>query len=434
MNSNSSNEINDTATAAKRQGLASFSTGKPRPILRNISSDKSSITARAKAWGNKAPLKTAVLLLSCLVLGFAGGWLGSAVQQKDLSNTTKAAKQQYISNESQLIAQIAKDVGQSVVSIDVQSQVSSPDIFGFLNSGGTRSQQSAGTGFIISASGIIMTNRHVVPAGASSVDVTTSDGTLYKNVKVIGRTNISNSLDVAFLQITDLKGKKLTPVIMGDSAKVQVGDKVVAIGNALGQFQNTVTSGIISGYGRDVTAGDSFGGGSENLNDLFQTDAAINQGNSGGPLVNINGEVIGMNTAIAGNAQNIGFSIPVNDLKGLITSVLDKGQLLQPYLGVRYVSLTDDIAYQYNLSVKRGAYIAPAGDGQPTIIPDSPAAKAGLQEKDIITRVNNIAIDDKTSLTSVLSSYKIGDSVTLTVVRGDKTLQIKATLEAAPNQ
>jgi serine protease Do len=397
-----------------------------------MNNNNNAIITKVKTFRNKAPFSKAVLLLACLVLGFAGGWLGSAVQQKDLSNTTKAAKQQYISNESQLIAQIAKDVGQSVVSIDVQSQVNNSDIFGLWGGGGVSNQKSAGTGFIISASGIIMTNRHVVPAGTSSVDVTTSDGTLYKNVKVIGRTNNSNSLDVAFLQITDLKGKKLTPVTLGDSAKVQVGDKVIAIGNALGQFQNTVTSGIISGYGRDVTAGDSSGGGSENLNDLFQTDAAINQGNSGGPLVNINGEVIGMNTAIAGNAQNIGFSIPVNDLKGLITSVLDKGQLLQPYLGVRYVSLTDDIAYQYNLNAKRGAYIAPMGDGQPTIIPNSPAAKASLQEKDIITKVNDNVIDDKTSLTSALNRYKVGDSVTLTVVRGDKTLQIKVTLEAAP--
>src|SRR5699024_9928217 len=154
---------------------------------------------------------------------------------------------------------------------------------------------------ILSSDGIIMTNRHVVPAGTTNVQVTLADGTTYKDVQVIGRTSDSNSLDVAFLKINNLNGKKLVPATLGDSSRVQVGDRVVAIGNALGQFQNTVTSGIISGYGRDVTAGDDTGGNglsdtssdSENLTDLFQTDAAINEGNSGGPLVNINGEVVG---------------------------------------------------------------------------------------------------------------------------------------------
>lgn len=414
-----------------QHGLASFSTGKPRPGLTTF--NKTSVASRAKSLRAKLSLKAAVLLLACLLLGFGGGWLGSVAQKNDSSTpSSKAAKQQYISNESQLIAQTAKDVGQSVVSVDVQSQVAAtPSIFGF-GGGQTQSQESAGTGFIISSDGIIITNRHVVPTGSSSVDVTMADGTLFKNVKVIGRTSSSNSLDAAFLQITDLKGKKLTPVTLGDSSKVQVGDKVIAIGNALGQFQNTVTSGIISGYGRDLTAGDNSGGSSENLTDLFQTDAAINEGNSGGPLVNINGEVIGINTAIAGNAQNIGFSIPINDLKGLITSVLDKGQLLQPYLGVRYVSLTDDIAVQYSLSVKRGAYIAPATDTQQPIISGSPADKAGLKEKDIITKVNSTSIDEKTSLTGALSGYKVGDTVSLTVVRDGKTITVKATLEAAP--
>lgn len=414
-----------------QQSMSSFSTGKAY----SNSKYTSGIVKRANGLKAKKLVRLVALLIACLIFGFGGGWLAYAVQNNNgLSSTTKAAKQQYISNESQLIAQIAKDVGQSVVSIDVQSQVAAaPDLFGF-SGGQTQAQESAGTGFIISSDGIIVTNRHVVASGTSNVDVTLADGTLYKSVKVIGRTNDSSSLDVAFLKISDLKGKKLTPVTLGDSSKMQVGDKVIAIGNALGQFQNTVTSGIISGYGRDVTAGDGSGSSSssENLTDLFQTDAAINQGNSGGPLVNISGEVIGINTAIAGNAQNIGFSIPINDLKGLITGVLDKGQLLQPYLGVRYVSLTDDIAYQYNLSVKRGAYIAPATGGQESIVSGSPASKAGLKEKDIITKINNISIDDKTSLVSALSKYKVGDTVTLTVVRDGKTITVKATLEAAP--
>ena len=379
---------------------------------------------------NRRFAKRIVLILVCGLVGFGGGLLGAQVNKGgNLAQTTTAQKQQYVSSEGQLIAQIAKDVGQSVVSIEAQSQTSVQDIFGFSF---PQQQTGAGTGFIVSGSGIIVTNRHVVPAGTTDMSVTLSDGTKFTDVKVIGRTTQSSSLDVAFLKINDLKGKKLTPVTLGDSSKMQVGDRVIAIGNALGQFQNTVTSGIISGYGRDVTATDQTGLGTETLSDLFQTDAAINPGNSGGPLVNISGEVIGINTAVAGGAQNIGFAIPVNDIKGLIEGVLADGELKQPYLGVRYLSLTDDIAYQYNLPVNRGAYIAPGN--QAAVLPDSPADKAGLKEKDIITKVNNIAIDNKTNLSSALSRFRVGDSVKLTVIRAGKTMTLNATLEAAPSQ
>jgi serine protease Do len=258
----------------------------------------------------------------------------------------------------------------------VTGQNTATDFFGF-----TQQQQtaSAGTGFIISSDGVIVTNRHVVPSGTTAVSVTLADGTKYDNVQVIGRTSDSSSQDIAFLKIGSLNGKTLTPVTIGDSSSVQVGDRVIAIGNALGQFQNTVTTGIISGYGRDVTAGDQSGAQtSENLTDLFQTDAAINEGNSGGPLVNINGEVIGINTAVASGAQNIGFAQPVNDLKALISSVLNNGQLQQPYLGVRYVSLTNDLAQEFNLKVSRGAYIT-SSDTEPAIVPGSPAERAGLK-------------------------------------------------------
>ena len=379
---------------------------------------------------NRRFAKRIVLILVCGLVGFGGGLLGAQVNKGgNLAQTTTAQKQQYVSSEGQLIAQIAKDVGQSVVSIEAQSQTSVQDIFGFSF---PQQQTGAGTGFIVSDSGIVVTNRHVVPAGTTDMSVTLSDGTKFTDVKVIGRTSQSSSLDVAFLKINDLKGKKLTPVTLGDSSKMQVGDRVIAIGNALGQFQNTVTSGIISGYGRDVTATDQTGLGTETLSDLFQTDAAINPGNSGGPLVNISGEVIGINTAVAGGAQNIGFAIPVNDIKGLIEGVLADGELKQPYLGVRYLSLTDDIAYQYNLPVNRGAYIAPGN--QAAVLPDSPADKAGLKEKDIITKVNNIAIDDKTNLSSALSRFRVGDSVKLTVIRAGKTMTLNAILEVAPNQ
>ena len=416
-------------TAKKETGTASYSTKTVKvPSLSKII--RGATGTASTAWGKK-PIRIGLLVLICLIFGFGGGLLGAVIHgdNSDISNASTTVKQQYISNESQLIAQIAKTVGQSVVSIDVQSQSSSTDIFGFSM---PTSQESAGTGFFISTDGIIVTNRHVVPTGTDSVNVTLADGTLYKNVQVIGRTSTSSSLDIAFLKIPDLKGKKLIPATLGDSSKMQVGDRVIAIGNALGQFQNTVTSGIISGYGRDVTAADQSSLSDENLTDMFQTDASINEGNSGGPLVNINGEVIGINTAIASNAQNIGFATPINDVKGLISSVLKGGQLLQPYLGVSYISLTPDIAYEYNLSVQNGAYIISGSSGQSAVIAGSPADKAGLKEKDIITKVNNIDINETTSLAGALSQLKVGQTATLTVVRGSQTLTLQATLVNTP--
>jgi serine protease Do len=311
--------------------------------------------------------------------------------------------------------------------------VTSQSAGGFFNQ--SLSEESAGTGLIISTDGVIITNRHVVPAGASAVSVTLSDGTELKDVEVIGRTTESDPLDVAFLRVKDKKGKTLKAAKLGDSTKVKVGDKVVAIGNALGQFQNTVTSGIISGFGRSVEAGDASGGSSETLQNLFQTDAAINQGNSGGPLVNLSGEVIGMNTAIAGGtAQNIGFAIPLNDVQGLIKSVLAKGKLERPYLGVRYVTLTDDAAFQLNLETKRGAYVTTGRSGESPIIAGSPAEKAGLKEKDIITKVDGTAIDETHSLTSQIGKHSVGDEVTLTIVRDGKEQTMKLKLEAVPTQ
>ncbi len=396
-----------------------------KPNLSNVKPNLSAVKSRY----NTSRLKNALLVLICGLVGFGGGLVGSSLNKPNLANSTTAQRQQYVSSESQLVAQIAKDVGASVVSINTSSQTTVNDFFGFAF---PQQQQGAGTGFIIRDDGVIMTNRHVVPVGTQNVSVTLADGTRYDDVEVLGRTSQSSSLDVAFLKIKDSKGEKLPAVTLGDSSKMQVGDRVIAIGNALGQFQNTVTAGIISGHGREVVASDQSGSGAENLSDLFQTDAAINSGNSGGPLVNINGEVIGINTAIAGGAQNIGFAIPINDVKGLVDGVLSTGQLKQPYLGVRYVSLTDDLAYQNNLDVTRGAYIVPSNNNS-SIVAGSPAQKAGLKEKDIITKVNDVDIDDKTSLASALNQFKVDDQVKLTVVRDGKSITVNVTLEAAPS-
>jgi S1-C subfamily serine protease len=294
------------------------------------------------------------LILVVLSVGFIGGWLGAGSRsyQQHINGTTDVSKTTVVA-EGDLISNLAKEVGPSVVSVSVKTQRNVNSFFGSQ----AVQEEGAGTGFIISKEGLIATNRHVVPSGTKTVSVTLSDGTELDNVEVVGRTLDSDPLDVAFLKVKDAKGKELKPVKLGDSSKMRVGDKVIAIGNALGQFQNTVTSGIISGYGRQIQAYDGDGTGGETLQNLFQTDAAINQGNSGGPLVNMNGEVIGINTAVAGGgAQNIGFAIPVNDVSGMIKSVLEKGKLERPYLGVHYIELTDEYAKQLGIEQKRGAY------------------------------------------------------------------------------
>ncbi|HSW66645.1 MAG TPA: trypsin-like peptidase domain-containing protein [Bacillota bacterium] len=368
-------------------------------------------------------LAMATLVILSISFGFLGGWLAN----RQDGSVTVQKQQVVLKTQGQLISSIAKNVGQSVVSITTTQ--TTQNIFG-MNS----QLEGAGTGIILTSDGLIITNRHVVPQGTSKVTVTLSDGTEFDNVNVVGRTSESDSLDVAFLKIGDTKGKKLATASIGDSSKMNVGDPVVAIGNALGQFQNTVTSGIISGYGRSLQASDASGSGSENLEDLFQTDAAINEGNSGGPLVNLDGEVIGINTAVAANgAQNIGFSIPINNVSGLIKSVEQTGKLERPFLGVMYVPITNDVAEQYNLSVSRGAYI-PSTDsmGSETVISDGPAAKAGLKEGDVITKLDNVAIDQSNSLSALINKHAVGDKVSLVILRNGKQQNITVTLGSAP--
>lgn len=369
------------------------------------------------------------LVLLSVFSGFVGGWIGSQSVNQQMNRLHSGERaREIVRQESEVISDIVEQIGESVVSVNVTRRASATDFFGFQRS---LRQQSAGTGFILSTEGIILTNRHVVPSGVERVSVTLSDGTELDNVSVIGRTGSNDPLDVAFLKINDTEGKILKPVKLGDSSNTKVGSRVIAIGNALGRFQNTVTAGIISGYGRSVTAYDETG--ADTLQNLFQTDAAVNQGNSGGPLVNINGEVIGVNTAVAGGgAENIGFAIPIDDIKGLISSVLETGELKRPYLGVRYVQLTDDFAKEQGLPVNRGAYIVPNRNGNPSVLPDSPAEKAGLQEKDIIIKVNDKSVNEQ-SLSSLLGQFKVGTTVELTILRGGQEKKLSAILEAAPS-
>lgn len=389
---------------------------------------------------NAAGRNQAIGLFAVLIIGLAGGFVGSAIQQgtnDSILSGSLSNQEKVVTEQSQLVSSVAKKVSPSVVSITSsvtsQSSGNSPleRYFGYDTE--PRQAEGAGTGVIISDKGLILTNRHVVPVGTTDVDITLSDGTELTDVTVVGRTNASESLDIAILKINDAQGKKFTPAVIGDSGKVAVGDDVVAIGNALGQFQNTVTSGIISGYGRSILAGSSSDQEVESLENLFQTDAAINQGNSGGPLVNLNGQVIGINTAVATDSQGIGFAIPINDVKGLIETVVQTGKFQRPYLGVRYLSLTADIAKQYELSVEKGAYIVPSEDGTESIVAGGAAAKAGLKAGDIITKVGGTAVDNKRSLTSLLGQYQPGDTVKMTIVNGKDTRTVDVTLGTAPS-
>lgn len=373
---------------------------------------------------------TITIIIVAVIASLVGGYVGARFYSPRLTSLdSTAAQQKIVSSQSELIATIAKDVSPSVVSINVKSKAQVSTLEELFNGGNSaQTSESAGTGIVLSSDGIIITNRHVIPDNATNVTVTTSEGKTYENVKVLARDPRSN-MDIAFLKIEG--AKDLKPAKIGDSSKMQVGDAVVAIGYALGEFENTVTSGIVSGLGRPITAGDG-GSSTESLTNLFQTDAAINPGNSGGPLVNMNGEVIGINTAVAGNAENIGFSIPVNDIKAQISSILEKGKLEVPYMGVRYVVLNKTIKDQFELSTDSGAWLKATGAKQ-AVINGSPADKAGLKEGDIITKVNGEVVNEENQLASRLSKYGVGETVTITYIRDGKESTAKVTLEVAPD-
>ena len=303
------------------------------------------------------------------------------------------------------IAEVANRLAPAVVSILVE---------------GRSSSVSAGTGMIITSDGYILTNKHVVD-GARSITIITDNNDTYENVKLVG-TDPTN--DVAILKVN---AKDLPTVTLGDSKTIIIGQQVIAIGNALGQYQNTITSGIISGLGRSLTAYSSDYSMSEELSDMIQTDAAINAGNSGGPLVNAAGEVIGINTAVSSEGSNLGFAIPISSVKGLIKSVIEEGRVTRSYAGVRYFNITPDIAIEYDLPVTSGAYLF-TDSSEPAVIEGSPAADAGLETGDIITKVNGISIGRSGSFSSLLGEYAPGDTVQLEILRDGETKTLKLTL------
>lgn len=378
-----------------------------------------SSTSPARTHFNSNKLTFALAALA-LVLGSSGLGFGLAAYQKTNSDTPIT----YLSNGMDgnsanftegSIADIANKVSKSVVSIVTSTK--STDFFGQ-----SYNSSAAGTGIIVTSDGYVLTNKHVIN-GANKVTVILDDGTTFENVEVVATDPLN---DIAFLKIKD--ASDLKAATLGDSKTINVGQQVIAIGNALGEYQNTVTSGIISGTGRSVTASDGSGYNTETLSDMIQTDAAINSGNSGGPLVNAAGEVIGVNTATSASAENMGFAIPISSIKGMLSQLIETGKAERTYLGVYAVEITPEAAKAYDLPVTAGAYLY-SPSSYSAIVKGSPADKAGLKDKDIVTKVNNTTVGAAGSLTNLLGEYKPGDTVQLTIIRDGSETTVKVTLE-----
>jgi len=375
------------------------------------------------------------------VFGFMAGSGGKFLEEKlsqkipwfrkNDSIQNIAPQMQKIVEEDSVVTTMVEKTSPAVVSIVISKDVPkfrNFDPFGFFfqpnpGTGETEKQKvGGGSGFLVTNSGMIVTNRHVVEDLTADYTVVLNDGKEYP-AKILARDNIQ---DVAVIKI---EGDNFPILPLGDSDQMKIGQTVVAIGNSLGEFSNTVSKGIISGLKRSLIAG-SNRGNAEQLKNIIQTDAAINPGNSGGPLLNINGEVVGVNVAIAQGAQNVGFAIPVNQLKRMITQVKDTGKISTPYIGVRYLPIDKEIQTQNNLSFDYGVIVI-RGDkiSDLAVVPGSPADKAGLVENDIILEINGTKIDDNNPLNSQLSNYNVDDTITLKVWHKGETSDVKVTLE-----
>lgn len=280
--------------------------------------------------------------------------------------------------------------------------------------GTVKKQISSGTGFFVSKDGVLITNKHVVQDIEAEYSIVMNSGQKME-ATVLARDPFQ---DIAVLKVAKKDGQDFSFVSLGDSGNLKVGQSVIAIGNALGEFRNTVSVGIISGLNRSVTA---YGeGNSEFLQELIQTDAAINPGNSGGPLFDSAGRVIGINTAVAASAENIGFALPINIAKKDVNDAIQFGKIKYPYIGVRYKI------------VENGIQLAKGPNGESAVVAGGPAAKAGLMEKDIVTELGEAKIDIQNSLGAVLNKYRVGDKVNLKLLRDGKEMQFTIALEERP--
>ena len=356
----------------------------------------------------------------------------------------------YLDEESATI-DVVRSANQAVVSIAIKKDISTlepniqsfpfDDFFGFpffdVPQGGEPDDQKkteeknklqqvgGGSGFLVTKDGLVVTNRHVVEDETAVYTVILTDGTEY-NATVVAKDPV---FDVALLRI---EGDTFPVLALGDSESVQLGQTVIAIGNALAEFGNTVTRGVVSGVNRRVEAGDGLGQ-SEILDEAIQTDAAINPGNSGGPLLNLAGQVIGINTAVSRQGQLVGFAIPINTVKRSIESVIATGRIVRPWLGIRYIPVTPRLAEENALPVTYGVLVV-RGDTpeQLGVIPGSPADKAGLEENDIILEINGEKLEDKDSLSKKIAGYGVEEQIMLKILHDGKEKDVSVTLEEYP--
>lgn len=376
------------------------------------------------------------------VFGFMGGKISNKIfskisqkfniGQKGEDFSSKSVEK--IVEEDSAVIDVVEKSSPAVVSIVITKDVPKyrsffEDPFGFFDEvngssqGGTEKQKvGGGSGFIVNSNGTIVTNKHVVSDQNADYTVITNDGKEY-SAKVLARDPIK---DIAVIKI---EGEKFPTLELGDSDSLKVGQTVIAIGNSLGEFSNSVSKGIISGLQRNVTAGSGFGQ-TEQLANIIQTDAAINPGNSGGPLLDITGKVVGVNVAMAQGAENVAFSIPSNQIKRIVEQIKDNGKISTPFLGVRTIAVNQEIQKENNLPFNYGALIT-RGEKitDLAVMPGSPADKAGLVENDIILEVNGKKVDSKNQLVGLISNSNVGDEITLKVWHKGNTKEIKVKLE-----
>ncbi len=411
----------DEAGGEHAQGAATSEA----PASRGGSSVESGKYVAAGDGGSGRRLVGVVAIIVVAILVVSSGFLTniSLAGWSDMWNnlglnkviTTTNVDQRILKEES-LVIDVSKNTKPSVVSIGASRSLS--QWFG----GGEESQeQGIGTGFIISEDGLILTNKHVVADTSITYTVVTNDEKRYE-VKNIYRDPVND------LAIIKIEASGLEPIELGDSGSLEVGQFVIAIGNALGEFSNTVTTGVVSGLGRSITAGSSSGQFQEQLDNVIQTDAAINSGNSGGPLLNSAGQVIGINTAVSTSGQNLGFAIPINDAKPILDEFKRTGKIAGPaYLGVSYQVVTQRTALLNE--VPQGMYIQ-------QVVAGSPAAEAGIQTGDIVTKIDDKDMRESNDLSTHIRSKKIGDTVKLTYWREgqDGTKTVEAKLIESPAQ
>ena len=318
-------------------------------------------------------------------------------------------------SEEERVIKVVASASPAVVSIIVKDRAQD----------GTSYEVGKGTGFLIDADGLIATNRHVAYARDADLTALLTDGRSFP-AKVIDLDPVN---DLALLKI---EAHGLPFLALESDDKLRLGQTTVAIGNALGKYANTVTSGILSGVGRDVEANDQVTGNLERLEELLQTDAAINSGNSGGPLLNLDAKVIGVNTAVESEAQGLGFAIPVSEVRKVLASYRRYGAIARPRLGVRYFTITPELKLERALPFSYGALVGSEDPNESVVLPDSPAAAAGLKDGDVILEINGRKLEGKWTLAKAIQSLAVGDAVRLTVARAGATIELRATLDAHP--